>query len=114
MQKAKHAFGNSSGVEAALQAGTIDNYDILFLDGDTNPRVGWVDKNGIVRIVKNGDDVDLSGIESELATKASAKDVAELETELATKVSAEEVDSKIEEAVTKAVEEAVAVEVVEF
>lgn len=96
MQKAKHAFGNSSGIDAALQSGAIDNYDILFLDGDTDPKVGWVDKNGVVRIVKNGTDVDLSGIESELATKADAEDVVQLGVELATKVSAEEVDSKIE------------------
>lgn len=51
--KAKHAFGQSSNLEAALQSGAIDAYDILFLDGDTEPKVGWVDKNGIVRMVEN-------------------------------------------------------------
>ena len=45
-ERAKHAFGKSSGIEAAIQAGKIDSFDILFLDGDTNPKVGWLDKNG--------------------------------------------------------------------
>ena len=51
--RARHAFGNSANLEAALQAGTIDAYDILFLDGDTNPKVGWVDKNGVVKLVED-------------------------------------------------------------
>ena len=50
--KAKHAFGSSSGIEAALQAGKIDAFDILFLDGDTEPKVGWIDKNGNPVIVE--------------------------------------------------------------
>lgn len=51
--RARHAFGSSAGVEAALQARKIDAYDILFLDGDTEPKVGWVDKNGVVRLVED-------------------------------------------------------------
>ena len=53
IDKAKHAFGKSSNLEAALQSGAIDAYDILFLDGDTEPKVGWVDKNGVVRVVED-------------------------------------------------------------
>lgn len=52
-EKAKHAFGQSSNLEAALQSGAIDSYDILFLDGDTEPKVGWVDKNGVIRLVED-------------------------------------------------------------
>jgi len=74
-ERAKHAFGSSENLQSALNSGVIDAYDILFLDGDTEPKVGWVDKNGVARIVENGTDVDLSGIESELATKADAKEV---------------------------------------
>lgn len=48
--KAKHAFGNSSSIETAKQANKIDAFDILFLDGDTEPKVGWLDKNGETRI----------------------------------------------------------------
>ena len=45
--RARHAFGNSSGIDAALEAKKIDAFDILLLDGNTNePKVGWIDKNG--------------------------------------------------------------------
>lgn len=53
MDKSKHAFGNSANLQSALDSGAIDTYDILFLDGDTDPKVGWVDKNGVVRMVDN-------------------------------------------------------------
>lgn len=51
--KSKHAFGNSANLQSALDSGAIDAYDILFLDGDTDPKLGWVDKNGVVRMVDN-------------------------------------------------------------
>ena len=94
-EKARHAFGSSENLQSALNSGVIDAYDILFLDGDTDPKVGWVDKNGDVKIVSN--ETDLSGIEAEIATKANVKDVAQLETEVATKANAEEVNTKIGE-----------------
>lgn len=52
-ERAKHAFGNSANLQTALDAGAIDAYDILFLDGDTEPKVGWVDKNGVIRLVQD-------------------------------------------------------------
>lgn len=56
--KAKHAFGSSANIQSALAAGKIDEFDILFLDGDTDePKVGWVDKNGEVVIVRSEDEV---------------------------------------------------------
>ena len=86
MQKAKHAFGSSSGIEAALRTGKIDAYDILFLDGDTDkPKVGWIDKNGKAVILKD-EKADLTELESE---------VAELETEVSKKANADEVASQI-------------------
>ena len=54
--KAKHAFGNLSDVEKAIQGGKIDKYDILFLDGDTEPKIGWIDANGVFRLVENASD----------------------------------------------------------
>ena len=51
--RARHAFGNSENLTTALTSGAIDAYDILFLDGETEPKVGWVDKNGIVRLVQD-------------------------------------------------------------
>jgi hypothetical protein len=53
IDKARHAFGNSANLQSALNSGAIDAYDILFLDGDTEPKVGWVDKNGIIRLVED-------------------------------------------------------------
>lgn len=105
--KAKHAFGNLADVQAALDAGKINAYDILFLDGDTEPKVGWIDKNGIFRLVEN--EADFSELESVIATKANASDVEALEAEIATKVSVDEVDEKIEAAVAQCT-----IEVVEF
>ena len=52
--KARHAFGSSSGIDAALEANKIDAFDILFLDGNTDePKVGWIDKDGNKVIVKD-------------------------------------------------------------
>lgn len=50
-ERARHAFGSSQNIEAAVQAGKIDAFDILFLDGDTDPKVGWLDANGETKIV---------------------------------------------------------------
>lgn len=50
-KKARHVYGNLENVAAAKEAKTIDSYDILFLDGDTEPKIGWLDKNGETRIV---------------------------------------------------------------
>lgn len=50
-ERAKHAFGSSSSIEAAKQANKIDAHDILFLDGDTDPKVGWLDSQGNTVIV---------------------------------------------------------------
>lgn len=51
--RSRHAFGNLANVAAALEANKIDEHDILFLDGDTNPKIGWIDKNKNVRLVDN-------------------------------------------------------------
>ena len=98
--KAKHAFGSSSGVDAAIQSGKIDAYDILFLDGDTDsPKIGWVDKNGNPVILKDEKvdltevEADVKALEDEMATKANAEEV---EAEIAKKADAVEVNAKIE------------------
>lgn len=51
--KARFAFGSSNSIEAAKIANKIDNYDFLLLDGDTDPKVGWIDGQGVTRIVQN-------------------------------------------------------------
>ena len=89
--KAKHAFGNLADVQAAMDAGKIDSYDILFLDGDTEPKIGWIDAKGVFRLVEN--EADFSELEDAIATKADASDVESLEEELATKANAAEVET---------------------
>lgn len=97
--RAKHAFGKSENLQNALDSGAIDAYDILFLDGDTDPKIGWVTKNGEAVVVPSVSEVK--------------GQVADLETELANKVSAEEVDTKIDTAVTEKVETVVTEKVTE-
>lgn len=41
--KAKHAFGSEANVDTALQNGTLDAYDILFLD---EKKIGWINRDG--------------------------------------------------------------------
>lgn len=92
MNKAKHAFGQSANIEAAKQANKINAFDILFLDGDTAPKVGWLDSQGNPVIIDHR--ADLSKVE------------AELEAELETKADAKEVETKIDKAVADSVEAA--------
>jgi hypothetical protein len=99
--KAKHAFGNLADVEKALQAGKINNYDILFLDGDTSPKIGWIDANGIFRLVEN--ESDFSELEAVIATKANVEDVEALEGQIATKANVEDVEAKINQVATNTV-----------
>ena len=94
-EKARHAFGSSESVETALASGVIDTCDILFLDGDTEPKIGWIDKNGVFRLVKN--EADLSAVEAELATKAGIEEVEVLGAQIAAKADSAEVDAKMDE-----------------
>lgn len=120
--RARHAFGQSSSIEAAKQANKIDAFDILFLDSDTDPKIGWLDAHGNTVIVPNK--TDLSGVEAELATKANAKDVETLESQIASKADSSEVEELGEEVAKKVDAETVqsmidkatasAIEVVEF
>lgn len=38
----KNAFGDKAKIETAKSAGTIDEYDVLYL---SNGEIGWIDKN---------------------------------------------------------------------
>lgn len=128
--KARHAYGTSANLQAALSAGTIDAYDILFLDGDTEPKIGWVDKNGNAVIVSQDGYVQVvdalpeSGEEgviyifseegyvwsgAEFVSISKSADLSALEAEIATKVDEATVDTKIETALGS-----LPVEVVEF
>lgn len=123
--KARHAYGTSANLQAALAAGTIDAYDILFLDGDTDPKIGWVDKNGNAVVVSQDEYVQVvsalpeSGEEgviyifgeegyvwsgTEFVSLSKSVDLSALEAEIATKADADEVDAKINKASLKDVE----------
>ena len=129
--KARHAFGSSQNLEKALSSGTIDAFDILFLDGDTDPKIGWVDRNGQIRIAQEEDEVVIVDGESlpesgesgkiyvhgsdayvwngnEFVNLCKPTDVSALEEEIANKVTAEEVKMMIKES------EDSSVEIVEF
>ena len=129
-ERARHAFGSSQNLEAAKQANKIDAYDILFLDGDTEPKVGWLDANGETKIVDTnkvivveGESLPETGVEgkiyifgedgyfwngAEFVNLCKPTDVSALEEEIATKVTAEEVKTMIKES------EDSSVEIVEF
>lgn len=130
--KARHAFGSSQNLEAALSAGTIDAYDILFLDGDTDPKVGWVDKDGNPVVVDTekvtvveGETLPDTGVVgkiyifgedgyfwdgTEFVSLSKSADLSALEAEIATKVDEATVDAKIETAINNAT----TTEIVEF
>lgn len=119
--KARHAYGKSENVAAAIAANKIDAYDILLLDSDTEPKIGWIDAKGNPVIVSNGDDEVISvdtlpeagesgkiyiyqnegyvwdAAESKFVAISKSVDVSALEEEVATKVTAEEVKMMIEE-----------------
>lgn len=129
--KARHAYGKSANLDAAIASGTIDSYDILFLDGDTNPKIGWITKEGVPvfvdnepRVVKvdalptdNAEEgiIYLFGNDgyfwngTEFVCMSKSADLSALEAEIATKVDEATVDSKIETAIG-----AVTIDVVEF
>ena len=89
--RAKHAFGALERVDSAIQSGSVDSFDILFVkDESGKPYVGWIDKNGQKVIVN--DDAEFAALEEEIAKKAS---LVEVEAELATKANTEDVDAKI-------------------
>lgn len=59
----KHAFGNKADVEDAKANGSVDEYDILFLD---NGEVGWIDenKNTIISTPRTQSDIVVNGVTS--------------------------------------------------
>ena len=80
--EAKHAFGNSENLSKALENGSVDKFDILFLDGDTNPKIGWVDEKGEIKIAQGGS-VDSEEIDTMIDEKlaesvVTSEDIEEL------------------------------------
>lgn len=57
----KHAFGAKENIEAAKTNGTINAYDIMFLD---NGEIGWVDKNNntVISTTCTQEDIVVNGV----------------------------------------------------
>lgn len=134
--KSKHGFGMSTGVRQAIDDGKLDSYDILFLDGDTDPKIGWIDKNGnpiilpnksqVIKVdelpTENGDDSVIylynheayvwDGTKCVSLSKSAEvsqfeEQLSNLETQISNKVDTTEVQGMIDAAVEIAVEAAV-------
>ncbi len=132
IDKSRHAFGKSVNLQSALDSGAVDAYDILFLDGDTDPKLGWVDASGVVRMVDTdcvviveGEDLPETGEVgkvyifadegyfwngTEFKPMAKSADLSALEAKIDSKVDTKTVETMIETAVA----ESSGFEIVEF
>lgn len=121
--RSRHAFGSLDKVESVLAEGKIDNYDILFIDGETDPKIGWIDKNGVFRLVDTeliitvkDESLPETGVEGKFyihneeayfwngekyVPLNKSEDLSLLEEEIAKKVDAEEVESMIASAIAE-------------
>lgn len=129
-QKARLAYGTLEGVDAAIERGTLDSYDVLFLkNSEGKPFVGWIDKNGNKVIVENENKLlRVSSLPTEggdaeaiylynnegyiwdadtlkCVPLAKSANLTELETEIASKVDETIVDDKITAAIADKVDE---------
>lgn len=57
----KHAFGSKNNIETAKQAGTLNEYDVMFLD---TKEVGWIDKSGntIISTSRTQESITVNGV----------------------------------------------------
>ena len=123
--KSRHAFGSEANVDAAIDQGLVDAYDILFLK---EGKIGWIDGEGkkviledkqqIVRVeelpVQNGDmgvvyvyndDAYIwSDVEHKCVPLCEPTDLTNLQAEVEKKANADVVDEKFEQ-VEQAVEQ---------
>lgn len=133
--KSRHAFGMLENIDNAIAAGSIDEYDILFVkDTNGNPYIGWIDKDGqkiilqdkvqIVRVdelpIADGDENVVyifnnegyvwDSVDGQCVPMAKSADLSALEAKIDSKVDAVTVETMIETAVA----EASGFEIVEF
>lgn len=94
--RSKITFGDLDRVEASKQEGKINEFDILCLDGNTKPKIGWLDRNNELKVVEPGMP------EAEVASKIEAA-VTESKA-----YADEKVDAAVEEKVAEAIDSAVA------
>ena len=93
--RSKHAFGSSANLDKVVSEGLVDAFDILFLDSDTdNPKIGWLDKNGEVVILKD-EKADLTKVEEDIDKLESS--LADLKLSVDKNADAETVNAKLSE-----------------
>ena len=139
--KARHAFGSSENLSTALSSGAIDKFDILFLDGETEPKIGWVDKNNVIRLVQdkiqivrveelptsdgdenviyvyNNEGYIWDAVNSKCVPMSKSADLTAIETQISsleTQIGNKVDADSVQSMIDTAVEEAVSVEVIEF
>ncbi len=116
--KAKHAHGLSARVVENIASGKIDEFDVLFLDSDSdNPKVGWVDRNkkpiipkdfvmtveelptenGQLNVIYLFDDKSYIWNGEKCIPLSESVDLSGIENELSKKVSAEELEARLAE-----------------
>ena len=121
--RSRHAFGSIENLQNAIDAGKIDQFDVLFLmDEKDKPQIGWVNRQGEPVIVDtekvitvdtlptsgedgkiyifNGDGYFWSG--TEFINLCKPTDLTELEAKVAKKADLSEVEEKIAEAISSA------------
>lgn len=123
--RSKHGFGAFEDVDAAVESGVVDEFDLLLTkDAKGKAHIGWVEKDGnpiFVEAVDSEEFVEsIESLESEIASKATTEevdakvaDVEEKVVAVETKVSEvkekvlSDVESKIEEKISNSVEDIV-------
>lgn len=91
--KSRIAFGVSERIESAIEAGVIDDGDILLLDSETeNPKLGWITPQGNV-VVLPDESADLTEVNA--AIEATNAKVAKKADEASVAVSYERVKFEI-------------------
>lgn len=128
-KKVKYGYGSRANINAAIEAGKLDAYDILLLNGaNETPAVGWIDKDGNPVVVDGekcvitveGETLPASGQVDKIylhknvpyiydgqkfvGISGGAADISALEEIVNTKASLDEVDTKIKEAIENCVE----------
>lgn len=91
----KAAFGSKANIETAKAAGTIDQFDILYLE---NGEFGWLDKSGntVLHTPRIQEDIEVSCVEN--ADEADGGKIAAGKTmEEAVKLIAQSILPKVKE-----------------
>ena len=91
--RSKHAFGSSENLDAAIQAKKVDSFDILFLDSDTDPKIGWIDKNGNKVILPSCEGLNEEEVDEKVNAAISSSNAY---TDEKLEPALEEVESKID------------------